>query len=164
MLRTTIPLFFGLVAAGSLSQFPEFAQQYTQRVGGAYTELHEVANGLRQDAANNGKTVSQAIDEYAAADSAFFRDRGESITGILEREVFLEEHYASLTGGEGFAQLMTFAKKRDLEIAQETLNIYKPAVPATFTGVSHAALGFLAGFFALRSLFIFRRRRKSVPV
>jgi hypothetical protein len=161
MLRGLFPLTAGLVLAGGLSQFPEFAQQYTQRVGGAWVEVRTVADGFRADAAADGKSVEQALDGYRALGSTFYADRAASMESTLEREAFLRTHYARLTQGTGFDQLVVFAKERDLGIAQDTLSIYQPALPISFTGVAHAALGFLAGFLVLSLPFSIRRRRTA---
>lgn len=161
MLKGFIPVVAGLVVGGGLSQFPEYSQQYAQRVGGAYSELKIVADGFRMDAANNGKTVAQAIAEYAAADSNFFNDRGVRIAGVMEREAFLKQHVEALKNPSGLATLWTFAQARDAKVAREALSDYKPAVPLTMEGVWHAALGFFLGFGLLRIPFLFRKRRKA---
>lgn len=163
MFRKILPFAFGLVLAGGLSQFPEFAQQYTQRVGGAYFEIRDVADGFRADAAASGKTVEQAIAEYFAAESTFFQDRGRSIQALLSREAYLGKHYADLSEGDGYQQLMVFTLERDMDIARDAFGIYKPAVPLTITGAAHAALGFLAGYWLLIApgAYMRRRRRKK---
>ncbi len=161
MFKSVLPLAFGLALAGSLSQFPEFSQQYTQRVGGAYDELKTVADGFRSDAANNGKTVEQAVAEYAATGVRFFQDRGESIAQVMTREAYLKRHYTKLTNGDGFDQLLVFVRERDNGIARDALGIYQPALPITFAGFAHAGLGFLAGYFLLRFPWMFRRRKRS---
>ncbi len=155
-------MVIGLSFAGGLSQFPKFAQQYTQRVGGAYFELRDVADGFRADAAANGKTVEQVIGEYRNAGSQFFQDRGDSIEQVITREAYLRNHYEVLSGGDGFDQLIVFARDRDVEIAYDTLGIYKSALLLTFTGAAHAALGFLLGFVLLKFSGLLRRRRTAV--
>jgi len=159
MFKGVIPMIFGLALAGGLSQFPEFAQQYSQRVAGAYFEVRDVAERFRVDAAANGKTTTEAIAAYQTSDNAFFRDRGTSMKTVLAREIHLQDHYAALTNGDGFEQLVVFATGRDNEIAMDTLGIFKPAIPLTFTGFAHAALGFLFGYGLLRFPVRIRRRR-----
>jgi len=161
MFKNFLPILMGLTMAGGLSQFPEFSQQYTQRVGGAYFEIRELATDFRDDAASNGKTVEQAIGEYYSAESQFFHDRGARIETVIEREDYLAQHYNALTLGSGFDQLLEFARSRDLQIASDTLGIYKPALPLTLVGGAHAGLGFVMGFLLLRFPFLFRRKRKK---
>ncbi len=159
MFRRILPLSTGLILALGLSQFPEFAQQYTQRVGGAYEEIHRVAEDFRTDATLHGKTLTQAVAEYQQAENAFFQDRGKSMQKVLTREAYLRQHYDALIAGDGFNQLMVFTLSRDTKIAGDTLGIYKPALPLTFTGLAHAALGFLLGYGMMR--LPFRRRRRQ---
>jgi len=161
MFKNTIPLVFGVCVASGLSQFPEFAQQYTQRVGGAYFEIRDVAEGFRQDAAANNITVDQAIADYRAEGSQFFSDRANSIETILTREAYLGAHYAALTGGGGYEQLAEFALSFDSQLSKDAFAIYKPALPLTFAGAAHAALGFLAGFGLFKIGRLFRRRKAN---
>ena len=153
------PVLFGLIVAGGFSQFPEFAQQYTQRVGGAYYELRDVVTRFSEDAQSSGKTASEALQEYSSSDNQFFRDRGQSMQSTIEREDFLRRHYEALTRGDGFGQLVVFAKDHDLKLATDTLSAYRPAIPITFTGLAHAALGFLFGFLLLKLPSSLRRKR-----
>jgi hypothetical protein len=162
MFRNTVTLLSGAVCAAGLSQFPEFAQQYTQRVGGAYGEIHAVAEGFRDDAAASGKTPEEALAEYRAAGTKLLSDRAGSVEKILARETYLHAHYTALTTGGGFNQLYAFSTEPDLELAEAAFGIYKPAMPLTFAGAAHAALGFLFGFalFGLGGR-LFRRRRSN---
>jgi len=161
MFKRLVPLLFACLGGAGLSQFPEFAQQYTQRVGGAYIELKDVVDGFRQDAANNGKTIDQAIATYAGSDDQFFKDRGKSMEVALVREAYLQSHYRALTATGLFAQLRAFVREPDRKIVQETYEIYKPAVPLTSVGAMHAALGFIAGYLLLGLPgMVLRRRRK----
>ncbi len=160
MFKGFFPLLAGLVLAAGLSQFPEFSQQYTQRVGGAYFELKTVADGFRADAAASDKSVDQAIAEYRAAGTKFFDDRANSVQAVMTREAFLRHHYAVLVHGNGYAQLVEFLRARDIDMTKATLEIFKPAMPLTFEGLAHAALGFLAGFGLLQFGGVFRRKRR----
>ncbi len=163
MLRNLFPFLTGLLLAAGLSQFPEFTQQYTQRLAGAYFEIRDVADRFRADAAANGQTVATALDIYQASDDAFLRDRGASMDVVLSREAFLARHYQRLTDSRGFGALYEFLRERDNDIARAALGLYQPAVPLTFTGLAHAALGFLLGF-ALVRLGGVSRSPKNRPV
>lgn len=159
MFKGFFPLLAGLVLAGGLSQFPEFAQQYTQRVGGAFFETRDVADGFRADATANNKTVPEAVAEYRKAGTTFMADRAASVEAVMTREAYLKQHYETLVHSNGYNQLVEFLRARDIGLAKDTLAIYKPAMPLTFEGAAHAALGFLAGFGLLRLGSLFRRRR-----
>lgn len=159
----TIPIIFGAIAAVGFSQFPEYSQQYAQRIGGAYEEVHAIAERFRTDAQAAGKTVEVALATYAESGDQFLTDRGLSMREVLDREVYLERHYAAVRDPEGFNKLFTFAMARDNVVAEQTLTLYRPAVPATFEGAAYAGLGFLIGYFLLRLPgMVFRRRRHAV--
>ena len=56
MLLRAITMAGGLVGAAGLSQFPEFSQQYVQRLGGAVDELSRFVAEFDADAAAVGMT------------------------------------------------------------------------------------------------------------
>src|SRR5688572_1167100 len=64
--------FGGLVA----SQFPEFAQQYRQRLGGAVDELLRVVADFDADASRNQLTREAALQTYGRSGEPFLQDRG----------------------------------------------------------------------------------------
>jgi hypothetical protein len=65
----------GLAGLGLVSQTPEFVQQYSQRLGGALDELHQVVNDFDQDAARSGLVRDDALEEMRSASTRFLRDR-----------------------------------------------------------------------------------------
>jgi hypothetical protein len=166
MAGRAIAVIFGGLSAMGLSQFPEFSQQYLQRIGGATEEVRVIADQFRADASSNGYTVETALEAYAASDDTFLNDRAASVKLILEREKFLTEHYAALTNPSGFNKLISFSMVRDGDLATAAVADFRPAVPVTFEGASHAGLGFLFGYFLFRlPVYAFggrRRRREAI--
>ena len=145
------------------SQFPEYTQQYTQRLGGAVSELSNVVSQFDTDAARNGLSRDAALEQYARSGEAFLVQRGESIKDIIKRHDRLSAHMTELQTAAPFQRLWVFAKSRDNNLAEDTLAAYKPAVPVTLEGAAHAGGGALGGW-ALSSFFLapFGRRRKRV--
>lgn len=151
-----------MTMAVMLSQFPEYAQQYTQRIGGARDEVVKIMTQFRDDAMKEGYTSDEAIARMKNNSDSFIQNRGVAVEIVANREDFLVDHYQDLLRERPFGQLATFLQHRDAEVAQATLDAYKPALPLTFEGFTHAALGFLVGFFPVRSLLgIFRRKKKT---
>lgn len=146
MFKRALPWAVGLTLGAGASQFPEYAQQYAQRVGGAAEEMSVIAADFERDAMNNNLTLDQAIAEYTMSDSSFLNDRGRSMQMALNRAEFLEKHYDALQTDAPFGQLWVFAQTRDPKIADGTWRDFKPAIPLTFGGLIHAALGLFAGF------------------
>ena len=81
-LLTVVAAAFGALVA---SQFPEFAQQYRQRLGGALDEMRQVVAEFDADAARNHLTREQALSNYGASGAPFFRDQGTTVKGTIGR-------------------------------------------------------------------------------
>lgn len=61
MILRTLALVGGLTGAAALSQFPEFGQQYTQRLGGAVSALAEVVADFDASAQAEGLSRADAL-------------------------------------------------------------------------------------------------------
>ena len=70
-MRRTVAIVGGAALAVVLSQFPEYAQQYTQRLGGAVDELRRQTQSFDQDAAEGGLTRNGV---------------GEGVRGVCHRQ------------------------------------------------------------------------------
>ena len=58
MIARALALLGGLAGGVSLSQFPEYSQQYIQRLAGAVDELTLFVEGFDADATSVGLTLS----------------------------------------------------------------------------------------------------------
>ena len=162
MLIRTLTLVGGLAGAGTLAQFPEFSQQYTQRLGGAVEALGEVVADFDASAQAEGLTRAQALAEMTGGD--FVERRQADMQRTFERHAYLQSAQQALQDAGPFMRAYHVGKLTDTELMGQTADIFKPAVPVTFEGLVFAALGFLAGLGAV-SLILrvmtapFRRRR-----
>jgi len=138
-----------LVIAGSsavvTSQFPEFVQQYSQRLGGAVDELTSFVTQFDADAASSGLSRKQAVEEYRNSENGFLGLRGVSVVGTIDRYERLSSLKKSLDEAGPVARLGTFFKDLESDIAQTTWGDYQPAVPVTMEGAIHAGAGFGLG-------------------
>lgn len=163
-MRRSLSLFGGLCLGIALSQFPEYAQQYTQRLGGAVDELKVITEEFDTAALAGGFTRQQALDRYVASPDAFLQDRGASMEHTFARYADLRATLADVEGADAIERLKLIPQFLDTEIGSRTLENFKPAVPVTPEGFLYAAFGFLAGY-ALVSACLslvslpFRRRR-----
>lgn len=165
MIRT-LALFFGLLSAGSFSQLPEFAQQYGQRLGGAVDELATIAADFDASADRAGLSREAALEQYSAEGNGFLIDRGRDMGRTLERYEKLSAQQRAFETADPIERSLTLVTSGDIELANETLAAYRPAVPVTAEGFLFAGAGFLAGFVALFALLKlvalpFRRRRPA---
>lgn len=157
----TIPLAFGLIGALALSQFPEFVQQYTQRVGGAYEELAAEAGQFRTNAELGGQTTEEALSTLEHG-GGVVAEQAASVRHLLAREADLGALYSGLQDEEGFNKIYAFLRYPQPELIRQTAEIYRPAAPLSFDGAAYAALGFLTFYLSLRlpQILLFRGRRR----
>ncbi|WP_299848506.1 DUF2937 family protein [uncultured Roseovarius sp.] len=67
MLFRAMMLAGGIAGATGFSQFPEYSQQYTQRLAGAVDELSRVVRAFDADAGRLDLTREAALADMAAA-------------------------------------------------------------------------------------------------
>ncbi len=152
----------GAIALGvGSSQFPEFSQQYEQRLGGAVDELRIITTQFDSSAARAGLTRDEALQDYSGTE--FLALRGEDMRGTFDRLEKLEEDLALLQNSSAAEKIANLPAMMDSQIAMRAWENFEPAVPVTSEGAAFAVMGGVAGFAGvggLASLFG-RRRRKS---
>ncbi|MBW4982988.1 DUF2937 family protein [Mameliella sp. CS4] len=158
MFLRVVTLAAGLTGAAGLSQFPEFSQQYMQRLGGAVDELSRQVTRYEGDAARMG----MQLDGYLAAlaeEGEMARTQAGNMASDIARHERLSAALAQLEGAGPFMRAkLAFEVLPDSEVAKRALETFKPAVPATFEGAIFAGAGFLAGWAALALAFSILRR------
>lgn len=163
-MRRSLSVLGGLALGLMLSQFPEYAQQYTQRLGGAVDELRIIAEDFDHAASVAGLTRVEALGRYAGSADTFLVDRGLSMAATIARYEHLSamlQRIQDVSAIERFALLPDFL---DTDIGARALENFQPAVPVTLEGFAYAGGGFLLGYAAFSALIgalalPFRRRR-----
>lgn len=158
MFLRLLMLVGGLSGAAGLSQFPEYSQQYMQRLGGAVDELQRQVTRYQEDAAEAGLT----LDAYLVAlaeEGEMARTQAGNMTSDIARFDRLSEALGTLEGAGPFMRArLAFDMLPDGEVASRALEAFKPAVPATFEGAVFAGVGFLSGWAVLALAFAILRR------
>ncbi len=152
MFGRLVSLAGGVVLGVMASQFPEFAQQYQQRLGGAVDELRGFVQSFDASAASEGLTREQALDTYAATDDRFLTRRGQDVGAIIARYDRLETQLDALENANIVTRVTDLAAYYDPDIAERALEAYKPAVPVTPEGFAYAGTGLILGYGVLASL------------
>lgn len=160
MLRI-LALAGGVAGAASLSQFPEFSQQYLQRLAGQVDALTLVVAEFDATAAANGLTRDAALQEVAG--SAFLDDRREDLSRAFARQTRLADNLQALRAATPLQRMAMPQRLADPETLQATWADFRPAVPVTVDGAICAVVGYLGGWLALAGLWSlmalpFRRR------
>ena len=145
----------GLGLAVALSQFPEYAQQYTQRLGGAVDELRIVTEKFDHDATEAGLDRQQALTRYESSSDDFLAGRGNSEAANFARYEQLGATLARIQNANAVERFQMLPAYLDTDIGARTLENYQPALPVTVEGILYAGGGFLAGYLVLSGLWRF---------
>lgn len=168
MLRRLIAGTGGLALAVILSQFPEYAQQYTQRLGGAVDELRVITEEFDRAAGEGGLDRQAALERYNASNDEFLAGRGTSMSATFQRYDLLSQTLAEIQGAGPLERLQSLPAYLDTDIGRRTLENYQPAVPVTMEGILYAGGGFILGYLGLSGLVRFFampfRRRGRIKV
>ncbi|MEO5807703.1 DUF2937 family protein [Devosia sp.] len=154
-MRRTLAGIGGIGLAIALSQFPEYAQQYTQRLGGAVDELRVIVTDFDKAAREGGLDRQQALARFEASPDSFVAGRGISIAQTINRYETLSAALIRLESAnaiERFQQLPAFL---DTDVGSRTLEAFEPAVPVTFEGFAYAGIGLLAGYLVVSGIYSF---------
>jgi hypothetical protein len=146
-----LALLGGLSGAASLSQFPEFSQQYMQRMAGAADELGKVVAAFDTTATTAGLTRTDALAELQG--TTFLDQRRLDMTRTIARSERFDRDLAALRDRSAFDRMTQAWRFSDTELAQATWDDFKPAIPLTIEGLGFAGGGFVGGWLVLGLLF-----------
>lgn len=152
MVRRIVAGLGGVGLALALSQFPEYAQQYTQRLGGAVDELKVITEDFDRAASEGGLDRATALARYSASTDAFLADRGRAMGGVFQRYEMLSATLAEIEGADAATRLRNLPAYLDTDIGQRTLAAYRPAVPLTAEAGLYAIAGFGLGYLVIAAL------------
>lgn len=165
MIMRALILLAGFSGAAGFSQFPEFSQQYAQRLGGAVDELHQFVVDFDADAAEVGLTRDVALKQLADG-GAIGAARADTMQATITRYDRLSAARNALQQAGPFMRAYHGAKINDPELVQAAWAEFKPAIPLTFEGLVFACLGFFASVIISYGIFgglklLFRRRKTA---
>ncbi|MCB1507507.1 MAG: DUF2937 family protein [Hyphomicrobiaceae bacterium] len=141
MIARLIAFVMLALGAGSASQFPEYAQQYRQRLGGAVDELSVIVGEFDAAARSAGLTREEALWQYSEAGGNFLPERGNQMRRAINRFETLREQDTLLDQGGTFSALRVVLLDADRQVAEGALEDFRPAVPLTAEGLSLTAAG-----------------------
>lgn len=151
MFLRAVTLAGGIAGAAGLSQFPEFSQQYVQRLSGKVEELTLFVENFDADAADLGMSREAALVDLAKGGD-MGQARAETMVATIARQARLSHALERVKSAGPFTRAYNAGAFSDAEVARGTLKDYKPALPLTFEGAVFAGTGFLAGLGALGAL------------
>lgn len=158
-----LALLGGLAGAAGLSQYPEFAQQYLQRLAGQVDALEAVVADFDASAARAGLNREQALAELTG--TAFLRGRQDDMRRTFERHDRLSGDLDRLRAASPFERMAMPQRLADPQTFGATWADFRPAVPVTAEGAVAAILGYLGGWLLVTAVvgllvWPFRRSRR----
>jgi len=145
MLIRAIAFAVGLAVAGGLSQFPEYSQQYTQRLAGAVDALNGVVEAFDTDAGKLGMTRAQALEALSES-GGLGEARAQSMRIVFARQDKLSQDLTALNTASPVARAAQAWRMTDAEIARQAWQDFRPAVPLSSQSILLAMVGFLGGW------------------
>ena len=161
MAKKIIAIAGALAGGVALSQFPEFSQQYLQRLAGQVDALTAVTADFDASAEKAGLTREDALTSMQGTE--FLGYRQTDMRNAFARHERLVSDLTMLREAGPVERLMLPQRFDDPALLRATWADYKPAVPATAAGLITGAVGFGAGWAAVAGLLSlltrpFRRR------
>lgn len=153
----------GVSGAVTLSQFPEFSQQYLQRLAGKVDALTAVAVQFDATAVRNGLDREAALTQMTG--TPLLADQQADMRATLSLQAQLAENLTLLRNANPLARMTMPQRMGDLDTLQATYADFRPAVPATTEGAITAGLGYVGGWAVIALIgrllaTLFRRRRE----
>lgn len=144
MIARALAVTAGLTGAAGVSQFPEYSQQYVQRLGGAVDELSRFMDEFDEDAAELDLSREAALVDLAQG-GQMGAARADTMVSTIERHERFSKDLEEMQGLGPFSRARYAARFTDSELAGRVWENYKPAMPVTFEGAIFAGIGFLSG-------------------
>ena len=157
-----VAFVMGLVFGCALSQAPEFAQQYRQRLGGAVDELARIIQQFDEDSRRSGYDRTAALRLMENNREQLVRDQASRMEEVVARHDRLLAQENAFRNGGSFVRISAFILNFDRPLVQRTIVAYEPAVPVTTEGVLLAGGGFLAAYLLLPAFGESWRRRRAL--
>ena len=163
MFVRTLVFIGGLSGAFGAAQFPEYAQQYTQRLGGAVDALSVVVADFDASAAAAGLTREAALLQLQG--TPFLNRRRADMERSIARHARLRADLDTLERLGPFMRAYNLSHMTDAEIARGTWAAFRPALPLTIAGGLFAVFGFAVSAVVLSmTSAVLRPRRRGRPM
>ncbi|WP_439155652.1 DUF2937 family protein [Yoonia sp.] len=144
-------LVAGLSGAAGLSQYPEFSQQYLQRLAGQVDALTEVVKDFDASALAAGLGREQALEQMTG--TPFLESRQADMRRTFARHARLAESLIMLRDAGPLARLTLPHRMGDAATLRATWADFTPAVPVSVAGATTAGAGFVSGWGLFAALF-----------
>ncbi len=141
-LAVAIGLLFAVVGA----QWPEFAQQYRQRLGGALDELNRMIAEFDAEAQRQSLTREQGLSRLERNDDPLARERAEAMTEEVDRAERLSRQKQAFAEAGPVTRLVALIENFDPATMAQAWRDFEPALPVTTEAFVIGAAGLVVGW------------------
>lgn len=164
MVRWFLTYALAIVLAVLLSQFPEFRQQYVQRLGGALDEVTHQVEALDARATAQGMERYDYVRHLLGVDDTVVHSEGQALEALLARQVRLRTALAKIASAPPYASFPVMLLYLDTRTARGTVEAFRPALPLSIEGAAYALSGYVAGLLIVMAIGGLLPRRVPVEV
>jgi hypothetical protein len=165
MMVRRLALFFAMLCGLVMTQLPEYAEQYQQRLGGAIDELSAIVARFDRDSADQGLTEQGGIQRLLENSDEFVRQRGTQMMEISARLLRLQEVQKMLRSSGPAGRLVILATHYDSNIAARAFESFQPAIPVSAEAFVLGLIGFIGGGGAIHAAgYSFKRKLGRRPL
>lgn len=154
-MRRALGILGGLALGLGFAQFPQYAQQYEQRLGGAVDELRIIVEDFDRGAASFGLNREDALMRYAASSDEFLQDRGLAMRMTIARYHRLSADLAVLQSASALQRAQLLPRYLDSDVGKRALENFEPGLPATGEALAWGLAGTAGGYLILYPFFSF---------
>jgi hypothetical protein len=150
-MRTTLLIAISVVFAALFGQAPEFAQQYTQRLGGAIDELDRIVRHFDEDSWRSGFDRPGALALMGRNQEQLVRDQATRMSDTIDRLAKLRAQQSVMNQPGSFTRVAAFANGYDQDIASRTWKNFQFAFPISVDAMLFMGAGFIVSLLLLWS-------------
>lgn len=148
-----------LACAALVAQLPAFAQQYTQRLGGAVDELAAQLAALDARAGALDLDRNAYVRRFLANPDPVIRAEGDNLAALMGRHLLLSRDLEALRAAPAGMRGLAMLGRLDPGLAWRTAADFRPALPLSLEGALHAGAGLAMGWvLGWAGWFVLRRR------
>ena len=146
MFAKRLAIVVGLVFALLGTQWPEFSQQYRQRLGGALDELTRELDAFASTAAAQSLTPDEALKRLDADPDPLAKARADAVREDEARKRRDADALEAMKEAGPLARLGVMLRDFDPDVAAGAYQAYEPAVPLGKEGWVVGIVGFAFGW------------------
>lgn len=140
---------FAITGAAGLSQFPEFFQQYLQRLGGRLDQAVVQENRITAAARDHGLNIETYVRRLLSSADPVARSEAQNVSAALADADRLRASHDALTSATLYERPVVLTQYFDENLARATFDHFVPAMPVSIEGLVYAGVGMVIGLLLL---------------